>query len=43
MPIGAAIIDGHGITLMPGLIDAYVHIDMDGLHGALKFGVTTEL
>ena len=43
MPIGAAIIDGHGITLMPGLIDSHVHTDMDGLHDALKFGVTTEL
>jgi uncharacterized membrane protein len=28
---------------MPSPIDAYVHTDMDGLHDALKFGVTTEL
>jgi imidazolonepropionase-like amidohydrolase len=28
---------------LPGLIDAHVHTDMDGLRDALKFGVTTEL
>jgi imidazolonepropionase-like amidohydrolase len=28
---------------MPGLIDAHVHTDIDGLHDALLFGVTTEL
>jgi imidazolonepropionase-like amidohydrolase len=43
VPIGASIIDGHGKTLLPGLIDSHVHTDMDGLHDALKFGVTTEL
>jgi len=43
VPIGASFIDGHGKTLLPGLIDSHVHTDMDGLHDALKFGVTTEL
>jgi hypothetical protein len=43
VPIGAAIIDGHGTTLMTGLIDSHVHTDINGLHDALKFGVTTEL
>lgn len=42
-PAGATVIDGHGKTLLPGLIDSHVHTDMDGLHDALKFGVTTEL
>jgi imidazolonepropionase-like amidohydrolase len=40
---GATIVDGAGATLMPGLIDAHVHTDMDGLRDALWFGVTTEL
>jgi imidazolonepropionase-like amidohydrolase len=40
---GATVIDGRGKTLLPGLIDSHVHTDMDGLHDALKFGVTTEL
>jgi imidazolonepropionase-like amidohydrolase len=43
VPEGATIIDGHGATLLPGLIDSHVHTDMDGLKDALKFGVTTEL
>jgi imidazolonepropionase-like amidohydrolase len=43
VPDGAIVIDGHGRTLMPGLIDSHVHTDIDGLHDALKFGVTTEL
>jgi imidazolonepropionase-like amidohydrolase len=43
VPIGATVIDGHGATLMPGLIDSHVHTDMNGLSDALKFGVTTEL
>ena len=43
VPVGATVIDAHGATLMPGLIDSHVHTDMDGLHDALKFGVTTEL
>ena len=43
VPSGAMVIDGQGATLIPGLIDAHVHTDMDGLRDALKFGVTTEL
>ena len=40
---GATVIDARGTTLMPGLIDSHVHTDMNGLHDALLFGVTTEL
>jgi imidazolonepropionase-like amidohydrolase len=43
LPAGAAILDAHGATLLPGLIDSHVHTDMAGLHDALLFGVTTEL
>jgi imidazolonepropionase-like amidohydrolase len=42
-PAGAEIVDAKGCTLLPGLIDAHVHTDIDGLHDALLFGVTTEL
>ncbi len=42
-PRDAVVVDGRGATLMPGLIDSHVHTNMDGLHDALKFGVTTEL
>jgi imidazolonepropionase-like amidohydrolase len=42
-PAGA--IDGHGKTLLPGLIDAHTHIQgqVQTLQQALIFGVTTEL
>ena len=43
VPIHATVIDVHGATLMPGLIDSHVHTDTHGLHDALLFGVTTEL
>src|SRR5271169_2888233 len=43
VPVESTIIYAHGSTLLPGLIDAHVHTDMDGLHDALLFGVTTEL
>ena len=43
VPAGATVIDAHGATLMPGLIDSHVHTDIEGLSDALKFGVTTEL
>lgn len=37
-------IDGAGHTLLPGLIDAHVHVQsIDHLRQALRFGVTTEL
>ena len=42
-PTGTIIIDAHNATLMPGLIDSHVHTDIDGLHDALLFGITTEL
>jgi imidazolonepropionase-like amidohydrolase len=41
---GAEVIDGHGRTLLPGLIDCHVHAgDVRALSQALVFGVTTEL
>ena len=43
IPAGATVIDAQGATLMPGLIDAHVHTDLNGLHDALLFGITTEL
>ena len=42
-PAGAAIIDGTGKTLLPGLIDAHTHAWPGALTTALVFGVTTEL
>ena len=43
-PREAAIIDGRGRTLVPGLIDAHVHIgDEEALRQALVLGVTTVL
>jgi imidazolonepropionase-like amidohydrolase len=37
-------VDGSGMTLLPGLIDAHTHIHSpDSLRQALAFGVTTEL
>jgi imidazolonepropionase-like amidohydrolase len=41
VPVGADVIDGAGKTLLPGLIDAHVHIwDESGLRQAAVFGVT---
>jgi imidazolonepropionase-like amidohydrolase len=37
------VIDGRGATLLPGLIDAHVHVAPDAQADALRFGVTTEL
>jgi imidazolonepropionase-like amidohydrolase len=42
-PPGAAVVDGAGKTLLPGLIDAHTHSWGDALERALVFGVTTEL
>jgi imidazolonepropionase-like amidohydrolase len=41
-PKGAEVIDGKGCsTLLPGLIDAHSHPNLETLKVALKFGVTT--
>ena len=43
-PAGAAVVDGRGKTLLPGLIDAHTHtFGGDVGRQALVFGVTTEL
>ena len=42
IPAGAEIIEAAGKTLLPGLIDAHVHVwSLDQLKQALVFGVTT--
>ncbi|HEY7390694.1 MAG TPA: amidohydrolase family protein, partial [Bryobacteraceae bacterium] len=44
MPSDLPRVDGTGKTLIPGLIDAHVHVYSEGgLADALRFGVTTEL
>lgn len=41
---GAKAVDGAGKTLLPGLIDAHVHVhSQESLEQAMVFGVTTEL
>ncbi len=43
-PAGAQVVDGTGDTLLPGFIDAHVHVlDRDALRQSLVFGVTTDL
>jgi cytosine/adenosine deaminase-related metal-dependent hydrolase len=42
-PSGTEIIDGRGMTLLPGLIDAHTHAQPPSLEHAMLFGVTTEL
>ena len=42
-PAGAATVDGAGMTLLPGLIDAHTHTFGDALREAAVFGVTTHL
>lgn len=41
-PATAERVDGNGATLLPGLIDAHTHADVETLGQALRFGVTTE-
>ena len=41
IPDDAAIVEGEGRTLLPGLIDAHVHTWGDARRDALRFGVTT--
>ncbi len=43
VPAGVAVIDGHGRTLLPGLIDAHTHSFGAARRDAIRFGVTTEL
>jgi imidazolonepropionase-like amidohydrolase len=44
IPAGAAVVDGRGKTLIPGLIDAHTHTFIpEKLRSAVIFGVTTEL
>jgi len=43
VPAGAAVIEGAGKTLLPGLIDAHTHNYGNALERALVFGVTTHL
>lgn len=43
VPDGFEVIDGHGKTVLPGLIDSHTHAFGDSLERALRFGVTTEL
>lgn len=44
---GAQVIDGAGKTLLPGIIDAHVHVPVvdtrNGLIQSARFGVTTDL
>lgn len=39
----ATVVDGRGMTLLPGLIDAHTHSFGPALEDALNFGVTTVL
>ncbi|HUO91913.1 MAG TPA: amidohydrolase family protein [Rhizomicrobium sp.] len=43
IPAGLETVDGHGKTLLPGLIDSHVHVFPGAQNDALRFGVTTEL
>ncbi|EXJ90438.1 hypothetical protein A1O1_03540 [Capronia coronata CBS 617.96] len=43
VPDGGQVIDGSGMTLLPGLIDSHVHTKIENLQLALQFGITTEL
>ena len=43
-PEGATVVDGEGLFLMPGMIDAHTHVfSAEGGRDALRFGVTTQL
>ena len=41
LPAGADVVDGAGLTLLPGLIDSHTHNYGAALEQALNFGVTT--
>ena len=42
-PAGVPVLDAGGSTLLPGLIDAHVHVLPGALQAALRAGVTTEV
>src|SRR3954454_15862532 len=42
-PAGVPVVDARGGTVLPGLIDAHVHVYPGALQSALRSGVTTEL
>src|SRR5437588_4186900 len=42
-PPGARVVDGAGRTLLPGLIDAHIHVTERAGAQAIGFGVTTQL
>src|SRR3954449_696502 len=42
-PAGVPVVDARGGTVLPGLIDAHVHVYPGALQAALRSGVTTEL
>jgi dihydroorotase-like cyclic amidohydrolase len=45
IPEGCTVVDATGCTLLPGLIDAHVHVNQDVglLETAIQYGVTTVL
>lgn len=43
IPSGARRIDGQGMTMLPGLIDAHTHSYGNAMQDSLRFGVTTQL
>ncbi len=42
-PAGVPVLDAPGSTVLPGLIDAHVHVAPGALQAALRAGVTTEV
>ncbi|MGR6964405.1 amidohydrolase family protein [Geodermatophilus sp. URMC 61] len=42
-PAGVPVLDARGSTVLPGLIDAHVHVFPGALQAALRAGVTTEV
>ena len=42
VPKGAIVIDGGGRTLMPGLIESHVHLNLVGAFGSLAEGQATD-
>lgn len=41
IPQAAEVLEGQGLTLLPGLIDSHVHTSGDALQASMAFGVTT--